>query len=57
MQRGTTLEITLTGANLADPTGVWTSFPAKVTIPTDAKNGKDKLSDEEIDKLFAAKKK
>jgi hypothetical protein len=41
MQRGTTLEITLTGANLADPTGVWTSFPAKVTIPTDAKNGKD----------------
>jgi hypothetical protein len=39
MQRGTTLELTLTGTNLADPTGLWTSFPAKVTIPTDAKNG------------------
>ncbi len=39
MQRGTTLEVTLTGTNLAGPTGVWTSFPAKVTIPTDAKNG------------------
>jgi hypothetical protein len=41
MQRGTTLEITLTGTNLAEPTGLWTSFPAKVTIPTDANNGKD----------------
>ncbi len=41
MQRGTTLELTLTGANLAEPTGLWTSFPAKVTIPTDANNGKD----------------
>jgi hypothetical protein len=39
MQRGTTLEVTLTGTNLAEPTGLWTSFPAKVTIPTDAKNG------------------
>ncbi|MFO0930853.1 MAG: hypothetical protein U0736_28125 [Gemmataceae bacterium] len=27
MQRGTTLELTLTGANLADPTGLVTSFP------------------------------
>lgn len=41
MQRGTKLEITLTGTNLAGPTGLWTSFPAKVTIPTDANNGKD----------------
>jgi hypothetical protein len=41
MQRGTTLELTLTGSNLADPTALWTSFPAKVTFPTDANNGKD----------------
>jgi hypothetical protein len=41
MQRGTTLELTLTGANLAEPTGLWTSFPAKVTIPTENNNGKD----------------
>src|SRR5207244_2652517 len=41
IQRGTSLEITLTGTNLAGPTGVWTSFPAKVTIPTDNKNGTD----------------
>lgn len=40
-QRGTTLDLTLTGTNLADPTGLWTSFPAKVTIPADGKNGKD----------------
>src|SRR5262249_952004 len=41
MQPGTTLELTLTGTNLADPTGLWCSFPAKVTIPTDNNNGKD----------------
>src|SRR5215471_9689940 len=41
MQRGTKLELTLTGTNLAEPTGLWTSFPAKVTIPTEANNGKD----------------
>jgi hypothetical protein len=41
MQRGTTLELTLTGSNLAEPTALWTSFPAKVTFPTDANNGKD----------------
>lgn len=41
-QRGTTLDLTLTGGNLADPTVVWTSIPgAKVTIPTDNNNGKD----------------
>ncbi len=39
MQRGTTLDLTLTGTNLNEPTGVWTSFPATVTIPTDNKNG------------------
>jgi hypothetical protein len=41
MQRGTSLELILTGTNLADPTALWTSFPAKVTIPTDNNNGKD----------------
>jgi hypothetical protein len=40
-QRGTSLELTLTGTNLAEPTGLWTSFPAKITIPTDRNNGKD----------------
>jgi hypothetical protein len=41
MQRGTTLELTLTGNNLAEPTGLWTSFPARTTIPTAGNNGKD----------------
>ena len=41
MQRGTTMELTLTGANLTEPTGVWTSFPGRVTIPTDKNNGKE----------------
>jgi hypothetical protein len=41
MQRGTALDLTLTGTNLAGPTQLWTSFPAKVTIPTDMSNGKD----------------
>jgi hypothetical protein len=41
MQRGTKLEILFTGTNLADPTQFWTSFPARVTIPTDNNNGKD----------------
>lgn len=41
MQRGTKLEVVLTGTNLAGPTGLWTSFPAKVSFPTDANNGKD----------------
>jgi hypothetical protein len=41
MQRGTTLELTLTGTNLSEPTGLWTSFPAKATIPTEGNNGKD----------------
>jgi len=41
MQRGTTLDLTLTGTNLTGPTGLLLSFPAKVTIPTDGNNGKD----------------
>jgi hypothetical protein len=41
MQRGNTLEITLTGTNLADPTGVLVPAPLKASIPTDNKNGLD----------------
>ena len=41
VQRGQTLELALTGTNLADPTALLTSFPAKVTFPTDMNNGKD----------------
>lgn len=41
IQRGSSLELTLTGTNLAEPTGLWLSFPAKVAIPTDNNNGKD----------------
>jgi hypothetical protein len=40
-QRGSTQELILTGTNLAEPTGLWTSFPAKVTVPADNNNGKD----------------
>src|SRR5262245_15723323 len=41
-QPGTTLDLTLTGSNLAEPTGIWTSLPgAKLTIPTDNNNGKE----------------
>ncbi len=41
MQRGTTLDLTLTGTNLTEPTALLLSFPAKVTIPTEGKNGKE----------------
>jgi len=41
VQRGTTFELVLTGTNLSRPTTLATSFPAKITIPTDANNGKD----------------
>jgi hypothetical protein len=41
MQRGTTLALTLTGTNLAGPTGLSASFPVTITIPTDNKNGAD----------------
>jgi hypothetical protein len=40
-QRGTTLDLVLTGTNLNEPTGVWLNFPAKATIPTEGNNGKD----------------
>jgi hypothetical protein len=39
-KRGTALDLILTGSNLAEPTGLWTSFPARVTIPAQ-NNGKD----------------
>jgi len=39
--RGVAIDLTLTGTNLTDPVGVWTSFRAKATIPTDNNNGKD----------------
>ncbi len=38
---GEEVEFTLTGTNLTDPTAVLLSCPAKVTIPTDNKNGTD----------------
>src|SRR5262245_21661790 len=40
-QRGQSIELTLTGTNLADPTALWTSFGGKATFPTDMNNGKD----------------
>ncbi|MCS6978466.1 MAG: PPC domain-containing protein [Gemmatales bacterium] len=41
IQRGTTLDLTLSGSNLNDPVQLLTSFPAAITIPTDNNNGKD----------------
>src|SRR5215475_5138271 len=41
VQRGTGIDLTLTGSNLASPSGLWLSFPATVTIPTDKNNGKE----------------
>jgi hypothetical protein len=41
VQRGTTIDLTLTGSNLAGPTALLLSFPAKVTIPSEGNNGKD----------------
>src|SRR5260370_1256800 len=41
VRRGVPFDLTLPGASLAGPTGLWTSFPAKVAIPTDKSNGKD----------------
>jgi hypothetical protein len=40
-QRGSGVELTLTGTNLAEPTRLWTSFPAEVSIPQDMNNGKE----------------
>ncbi|HEV3437701.1 MAG TPA: hypothetical protein VG122_10100, partial [Gemmata sp.] len=39
VKKGETVELTLTGTNLADPLNVLLSCPGKVTIPTDNKNG------------------
>src|SRR5262245_7229000 len=42
IQRGTSLDLNLTGANLAEPVAFWTTIPgAKVVIPTDNNNGKE----------------
>jgi hypothetical protein len=42
MQRGTALELVLTGANLTDPINLWSTIPGlKASIPTDNDNGTD----------------
>src|SRR5947209_1463161 len=41
IQRGTTLELLLTGSRLDRPTGILTSIPGKVVIPSENNNGKD----------------
>jgi hypothetical protein len=41
LQRGKSADLTLTGVNLAGPTGVSLGTPAEVTIPTADKNGTD----------------
>src|SRR5207253_1124789 len=41
MQRGTSLDLLLTGTNLAGPTALWTGFAAKIHIPAEDKNGQD----------------
>jgi hypothetical protein len=40
-QRGTSIELVLTGSNLAQPTGLWSSMPATISFPTENNNGKD----------------
>lgn len=39
MQRGTSINVVLKGANLAQYTGIKTSFPAEITIPQKDNNG------------------
>ena len=41
IQRGQSLELVVTGTQLASPTGVSLGIPAKITIPTEDKNGQD----------------
>jgi dienelactone hydrolase len=41
MQRGTTLDLVLTGSNLAGPTGLMIGCPSAVTIPAGDNNGQD----------------
>jgi hypothetical protein len=40
-QRGTAVDLTLTGTNLAGPVALACDFPAKVSFPADAGNGTD----------------
>lgn len=42
-QRGGQIEITLSGSNLAEPTALWCSFPAKVTFPETTTKEANKL--------------
>jgi hypothetical protein len=41
VQRGTTVELTLTGTHLQEPLGVLASFPVKAMFPTENNNGKE----------------
>ena len=41
IQRGLPLDLVVTGTQLANPTGVSLSIPAKITIPTQDKNGQN----------------
>lgn len=41
IQRGTSLDLQLTGGNLVDPTEVLPGFPCKAIIPKEGKNGAD----------------
>jgi hypothetical protein len=41
VQRGTALDLTLTGRHLAGPTGLLASFPVRATFPAANNNGKD----------------
>jgi hypothetical protein len=41
VQRGQTIDLVVSGTSLANPTGVTTGFPAKITIPAEDKNGQD----------------
>ena len=41
IQRGKPLDLVVTGTQLASPTGVSLGIPAKITIPTEDKNGQD----------------
>jgi hypothetical protein len=41
VQRGQTVDLVISGTSLSNPTGVAPGFPAKITIPSDDKNGQD----------------
>ncbi|MCS6849890.1 MAG: PPC domain-containing protein [Gemmataceae bacterium] len=44
MQRGSSLDLVLTGSNLAEPTGLWTGFPATCSFPTENTNDANRLT-------------